>query len=40
MMKRIPWETRASDFLQNIFIAVENARIQGIGEVKWVTVIV
>jgi hypothetical protein len=30
MMERIPWEIRGSELLQDIFIAVKNARIQGI----------
>jgi hypothetical protein len=30
MMEHIPWAIRGSEFLQDIFIAMENARIQGI----------
>jgi hypothetical protein len=45
MMERIPWEIGGSEFLQDIFVAVENARIQGIlggdrGNCQWVSVIV
>jgi hypothetical protein len=30
MMESIPWEIRGSEFLQDIFVEVENARRQGI----------
>jgi hypothetical protein len=45
MMEHIPREIRGSQFLQDIFVAVENARIQGIlgdgrGNCQWVSVIV
>jgi hypothetical protein len=45
MMEHIPWEIGGSEFLQDIFIAVKNARIQGIlggdrGNCQWVSVIV
>jgi hypothetical protein len=30
MMEFIPWEIGGSDFFQDIFVSVKNARIQGI----------
>ena len=44
-MEHIPWEIRGSEFLQDIFIALENARIQGImggdrGDFQWESVII
>jgi hypothetical protein len=30
MMEHSPWEIKGSDFLQDIFVTMENARIQGI----------
>jgi hypothetical protein len=44
MMECIPWEIRGSQFLQDIFVAVENARIQrilgdGRGNRQWRSVI-
>jgi hypothetical protein len=45
MMECIPWEIRGSEFLQDIFVAMKNARTQGIlggdsGNYQWLSVVV
>ena len=45
MMERIPWAIGGIEFLQDIFISVENERIHGIigderGNFQWVSVVV